>query len=293
LTSITIPNSATILGASAFQGCTALTSVTIGSGVASIGNNAFSGCSNLVTIYSRGNAPTLGTTVFVSNPKSNVYYRSGTTGWTTTYGGLFTVALTLPTIMSQPSSVIANSGENAAFNVIAVTSFPLTVSYQWQRNGLNIPGANSDSIFINNIQSSNVGSYTVIISNDVGSISSTATLTITQGALYTQAQYDSALQAGLTAGIAFGRSQVTDSPNTYGLYSLSQVQALNVNTPLLSRDPVSGKFKLTIEVEKSTNLTNFTPMTIPMGAAKINSQGNIELEFTSSDNAAFYRLESK
>jgi hypothetical protein len=267
--------------------------VTIGTGVASIGNNAFASCSNLVTIYSRGNAPTLGTTVFVSNPKSNVYYRSGTTGWSTTYGGLFTVALTLPTIMSQPSSVIANSGENAAFNVIAVTSFPLTVSYQWQRNGLNIPGANSDSIYINNIQSANIGSYTVIISNDVGSISSTANLTITPSALYTQAQYDSALQAGLNVGMAFGRSQVTESPNTYGLYSLSQIQALNVNTPLLSMDPVSRKFKLTIEVEKSTNLTNFTPMPISAGAAKINTQGKLELEFTSSDNTAFYRLQSK
>ncbi|MEY4245032.1 MAG: hypothetical protein RLZZ245_2617, partial [Verrucomicrobiota bacterium] len=231
------------------------------------------------------------------NSRSNVYYRLGTTGWTSTYGGLSTVALGLPTITGQPSSIIANAGENAAFSVIAKTTFPLTLSYQWQRNGLVIPNATADSLYLNSIQSANVGTYTVIVSNDIGSVSSAVTLTLTQGALYTQAQYDSALQVGLNAGLAVGmatgRTQVTDSPNNYGLYSLSQVQALHVGTPLLTKDPVSGKFKLTVGVEKSTNLVNFSPMAIPVGAATINPQGKMEFEFTAPDNAAFYRLESR
>jgi hypothetical protein len=297
LTSVTIPNSVTSIGIEAFYGCTGLTSVTIGSGATSIGTSAFLTCPNLLSIYIKGNAPTLGTTVFTSNSKSNVYYRSGTTGWTSTYGGLSTVALGLPTITGQPSSVIANPGENAAFSVIAKTTFPLTLSYQWQRNGLAIPSATADSLYLNSIQSANVGTYTVIISNDIGSVSSAVTLTLTQGALYTQSQYDSALQAGLNAGMAVGmatgRTQVTDFPNNYGLYSLSQVQALHVGTPLLAKDSATGKFKLTIGVEKSTNLVNFSPMAIPVGAATINSQGKMEFEFTASDNAAFYRLESR
>ena len=296
LTSMTIPNSVTSIGTYAFQGCTGLTSVTIGSGVTSIGTGAFLTCPNLLSIYIKGNAPALGTTVFTSNSKSNVYYRSGTTGWTSTYGGLSTVALGLPTITGQPSSVIANAGENAAFSVIAKTTFPLTLSYQWQRNGLVIPSATAESLHLNSIQSANVGTYTVIISNDIGSVSSAVSLTLTQGALYTQSQYDSALQAGLNAGMAVGmatgRTQVTDFPNNYGLYSLSQVQALHVGTPLLAKDSASGKFKLTIGVEKSTNLVNFSPMAIPIGAATINGQGKMEFEFTSPDNAAFYRLES-
>jgi hypothetical protein len=238
----------------------------------------------------------LGSTVFTSNSKSNVYYRLGTTGWTSTYGGLSTVALGLPTITGQPSSIIANPGENAAFSVIAKTTFPLTLSYQWQRNGLAIPSATADSLYLNSIQSANVGTYTVIISNDIGSVSSAVTLTLTQGALYTQSQYDSALQAGLNAGMAVGmatgRAQVTDFPNNYGLYSLPQVQALHVGTPLLAKDSATGKFKLTIGVEKSTNLVNFSPMAIPVGAATINPQGKMEFQFTAPDNAAFYRLET-
>jgi hypothetical protein len=271
--------------------------VTIGSGVTSIGGSAFLTCPNLLSIYIKGNAPALGTTVFTSNSRSNVYYRSGTTGWTSTYGGLSTVALGLPTITAQPSSVIATPGENAAFSVIAKTTFPLTLSYQWQRNGLVIPSATADSLYLNSIQSANVGTYTVIVSNDIGSVSSAVTLTLTQGALYTQAQYDSGLQAGLNAGLAVGmatgRTQVTDFPNNYGLYNLSQVQALNVGTPLLAKDSATGKFKLTIGVEKSTNLVNFSPMAIPVGAATINAQGKMEFQFTSPDNAAFFRIESR
>ncbi len=119
LTSVTIGSGVTSIGGQAFQSCTGLTSVTIGSGVTSIGTSAFLTCPNLLSIYIKGNAPTLGSTVFTSNSKSNVYYRPGTTGWTSTYGGLSTVALGLPTITAQPSSVIANPGENAAFSVIA------------------------------------------------------------------------------------------------------------------------------------------------------------------------------
>jgi len=294
MTSATIGNSVNSIGSSAFQSCTGLTSATIGNSVNSIETSAFLTCPNLLSIYIKGNAPALGATVFTSNSKSNVYYRSGTTGWTSTYGGLSTVALGLPTITGQPSSVIANAGENAAFSAIAKTTFPLTLSYQWQRNGLIIPGATAESLYLSSIQSANVGTYTVIISNDIGSVSSAVTLTLTQGNLYTQAQFDSAIKTGYDLGVSSGggNADVLANPNNYGLYSLTQVQTLNVGTPLLVKNPTTGNFKLTVGVEKSTNLVNFTPMPIP-GSAVINAQGKMEFEFTSTDNAAFFRVGSK
>ncbi|MBQ9693489.1 MAG: leucine-rich repeat domain-containing protein, partial [Kiritimatiellae bacterium] len=50
LTSVTIPESVTSIGESAFSGCSGLTSVTIPEGVTSIGDLAFSGCSGLTSV---------------------------------------------------------------------------------------------------------------------------------------------------------------------------------------------------------------------------------------------------
>jgi len=52
LTSITIPNSVTTIGFSAFESCRGLTSVTIGNSVTSIGGGAFNDCNSLTEIYS-------------------------------------------------------------------------------------------------------------------------------------------------------------------------------------------------------------------------------------------------
>ena len=48
LTSVSIPDSVTSIGISAFNGCTALTSVSIPGSVTSIGSYAFEGCPSLI-----------------------------------------------------------------------------------------------------------------------------------------------------------------------------------------------------------------------------------------------------
>ena len=84
--------------------------------------------------------------------------------------------------------------------------------------------------------------------------------------------------------------------NAAGLYSASQVQTLNVGVPLLTRNPTTGAFTLTIGVKKTSNLTQpFTsfPMNGTGTSATINSQGNLEFQFTVPDNAAFFRLQAQ
>jgi hypothetical protein len=185
-----------------------------------------------------------------------------------------------PVITGQPSSSTVDQDGSVVFSVTATGA----TTYQWQRNGNSLSGKTSASLALSNVQPTDAGSYTVVVSNSAGSITSNAAI-LTVNPKLNQAQYDAAVQ--------LGRDQVTNSPNNYGLYSLSQVQALHVGTPLLAKDSATGKFKLTIGVEKSTNLVNFSPMAIPVGAATINAQGKMEFLFTSPDNAAFFRLESR
>ncbi len=104
--------------------------------------------------------------------------------------------------------------------------------------------------------------------------------------LFDQTQYD----ANRTAG----RNDVINSPNTCSLYPLAQVQALNRGVPLLSRDAGTGKFKLTIGVQKTTNLSQ-PFIAFPRSASQTasNAQGQLEFLFTVPDNAAFFRVQSQ
>jgi hypothetical protein len=83
-----------------------------------------------------------------------------------------------------------------------------------------------------------------------------------------------------------------NNANGAGLYTRTQVQALHVGTPLLERDPVSGFFTLTIGVEKSADLMDFSPFPMTGPQTSINGQGNLEFEFSVADEAAFFRVES-
>ena len=101
--------------------------------------------------------------------------------------------------------------------------------------------------------------------------------------LFTEPQY--------AANRTNGQNDVVSDPNAFALYSLSQVQALHSGTPLIARDPGTGKFKLTMDWKKSTNLTDFLDFPAPPGSAvSISPQGDVEFEFPSTDNAAFYRI---
>jgi hypothetical protein len=105
----------------------------------------------------------------------------------------------------------------------------------------------------------------------------------------------------LLAALGFDwKTNQTSLVNTYfananaaGLFTQSQLQALNVDTPLLAKDPITGLFKLTIGVEKATQLTNFVPFPMTAQQATINGQGKLEFQFSAPDNTAFFRLEAR
>jgi len=132
-------------------------------------------------------------------------------------------------------------------------------------------------------------SFKAYATNSVG----TAYTSVGTYGLYTAAQYAANYGSGQAAGRTAGQADVTSAPNSYGLYNLSQIQALNVGTPLLAKDSATGKFKLTVKAKKSTDLVNFSDMPFSAADAVINSKGEMEFQFTSPDNAAFFRIESR
>lgn len=87
-----------------------------------------------------------------------------------------------PTILSQPQSVDTYLGANVTFSLTATGTPPL--NFRWQLNGTNFPAATLDNDFqstyhIASAQLTNIGAYTVIVSNLVGVVTSeVATLTL-------------------------------------------------------------------------------------------------------------------
>jgi hypothetical protein len=60
---------------------------------------------------------------------------------------------------------------------VAASGIP-SPSYQWSFNGTNIAGATSNILPLSNVQSSNAGSYSVLITNLAGSVTSSNALLI-------------------------------------------------------------------------------------------------------------------
>ncbi len=82
-----------------------------------------------------------------------------------------------PCFATHPSSVAVNEGEPATFAVTPCSNPPYY--YQWYRNGLPIPGATNSSYNMPHAHPSQAGTYYVVLSNSVASLSSgTATLSV-------------------------------------------------------------------------------------------------------------------
>ena len=76
------------------------------------------------------------------------------------------------TISAQPSPVAVTVGSLASFSVTAAGSGPL--SYQWRKDGAVISGATASTYTLASAQLSDAGSYDVVVTNSVGSVTSNA-----------------------------------------------------------------------------------------------------------------------
>ena len=87
-------------------------------------------------------------------------------------------------ITSQPESESTCSGENVSFSVTASGS---GLTYQWQKNDVNMSGETQNTLSINDVDLNDQGDYKCLVSNSCGNPveSETVTLTVTQSPLIT------------------------------------------------------------------------------------------------------------
>ncbi|MBS0630692.1 MAG: immunoglobulin domain-containing protein [Verrucomicrobia bacterium] len=105
------------------------------------------------------------------------------TGDTVSYGSTPTLSFvvnvaasgaTAPAITTQPQSQSVATGANVTFTAAASGSPAPT--YQWKKDGTNVSGATSATLTLNNVQTGDAGSYTVVATNSAGSATSSAAM---------------------------------------------------------------------------------------------------------------------
>ena len=87
---------------------------------------------------------------------------------------------TLPAIAVQPASATLCSGQLQTFSVTATGT---AITYQWRREGVNIPGATSSTYDIASVTTGDGGSYDVVVSGTCASSVTSSSVSLTVNTL--------------------------------------------------------------------------------------------------------------
>ncbi|MBE0545808.1 MAG: immunoglobulin domain-containing protein [Verrucomicrobia bacterium] len=152
---------------------------------------------------------------------ATVRFRFGQAGTASWFFGIDDFGLyevNTPVIIAQPQNRTINATESTTFSVAATSPTPLT--YQWQRNGVNLSnaghysGVNTDTLTVSNAEPEDAGSYRCIVSNDSGPVnSSLATLTVIDAPSITVQPSSVLVSAGFPA--SFSVSAMGRPPLSY------------------------------------------------------------------------------
>ena len=228
----------------------------------------------------------------------------------------------VPEISTNPSAVSIIQGTGTTLSVQADGKF---LSYQWQKNGVNISGQNTPSLSLSNSSGGDDANYSVVISNDWGSVTSplarvtVATalpaITLNGSASITHEAATSYTDAGATAVDALGGDltssisitsadiNVTDVGNQVVTYSVADAGG-NSNTATRTvtvQDTTDPVITLNQGTSYTHNLNtawvdpgydandtldgNLTASVSITGSVDVNSTGTYTLNYSVSDSA--------
>jgi len=192
--------------------------------------------------------------------------------------GTGTTTTVAPTITNQPVSQTVTAGQTATFAVVAAGTAPL--SYQWQKNGVNIAGANSSSYTTPATSTSDSGStFSVAVTNTAGTVTSAAaTLTVNPApvspTITTQpaSQTVTAGQTATFAVVAAGTAPLSYQWQKNGV-NIAVATAASYTTPATSTSDSGSTFSVVVTNTAGTVTSAAATLTVnpaPAPAIQLN-----------------------
>jgi uncharacterized repeat protein (TIGR03803 family) len=128
-------------------------------------------------IYGSATSTLTVSNVSLANAGSYSVVLSNAVGVLSSSNAVLTIVPSAPVIVLQPTNLTVLPGAPASLSVAVVGNPPYV--YQWELNGTNVKnggnlsGATGNTLTIKNVLPVNVGNYTVIVTNSLGSVTST------------------------------------------------------------------------------------------------------------------------
>lgn len=192
---------------------------------------------------------------------------------------------TAPTITNQPQSATVTAGATATFNVTAGGTSPF--SYQWKKGGADIAGATAASYTTPaTTTSDNNSSFTVTVSNSVGSVTSNAailTVNAPSAPTITTQPANQSVNAGQTA--TFSVVAGGTGPFTYqwtkGGVNVSGATSTSYTTPATTIADNNSVFAVKVSNASGTTTSNNAVLSVLSGPTTYN-----EVESNNTTSAA-------
>ncbi|MCX7696777.1 MAG: immunoglobulin domain-containing protein [Bacteroidales bacterium] len=196
-----------------------------------------------------------------------------------------TVGCTAATIATHPTSTSACPGSQVSFTVSANGTPP--ISYQWKKNGTNINGATNSTFTITSVGSSDVGSYTCVVSNACGNAESNpATLTLSNPpTITTQPTSQSVCQGN---NVTFSINASGSSPLQYQWKKDGiSIPGATSSTLMLSSVTTADAGTYSCVVSNSCGSTNSSNATLTVYPSTIITSHPANLSINEGSNATF------
>ena len=158
-----------------------------------------------------------------------------------------------PSITQQPTDQTGCVGDAATFSVMAKGTEPL--SYQWRKDGQDIPAATSNTYTIDPLSYEDAGSYDVMVTNTCGSVpSNAAVLTVSAGAQIDVQPSDQAACAGELVQFEVEASEAGGS---------GVVDTVGTTNSSLTGSRVRGNYYSVSSTTTLTQIEHYLDITVP------------------------------